>query len=201
MKTKLFAALGEGIVGIVALSFLVTTPVSAQTKLMNAIHAAAVTSASPQLPRGTKIIAHVPLDGQSVTRMYTQSEYGHTYLYIQHGQYSFTTVDISKKQYPQKVDHAPGNIEPSLYEELFEGGSIEASASWAVTAGVDSTEGAGMRSALENSDPNDAKLLRAFGSEYANLADRDRRLVYFASPSQLLIVQDNRMTEIDFIAN
>ena len=201
MKTKLFAVLGEGIVGIAALSFLVTTPVSAQTKLMNAIHAAAVTSASPQLPRGTKIIAHVPLDGQSVTRMYTQSEYGHTYLYIQHGQYSFTTVDISKRQYIQKVDHAPGNIEPPLYEELFEGGSVEGSPSWAVTAGVDSTEGAGMRSALENSDPNDAKLLRAFGSEYANLADRDRRLVYFASPSQLLIVQDNRMTEIDFIAN
>jgi hypothetical protein len=25
--------------------------------------------------------------------------------------------------------------------------------------------------------------------------------VYFASPSQLLIVQDNRITEIDFIAN
>ena len=87
------------------------------------------------------------------------------------------------------------------YQELFEGGSIEASASWAVTAGVDSTEGAGMRSTLENSDPNDAKLLRAFGSESANLADCDRRLVYFASPSRLLIVQDNRITEIDFIAN
>ena len=58
-----------------------------------------------------------------------------------------------------------------------------------------------MRSNLERSDPNDAKLLRAFGPEYANLADRDRRLVYFASPSQLLVVQDNRMTEIDFITN
>ena len=89
-------------------------------------------------------------------------------------------MDISKKQYPQKVDHAPENIEPPLYEELFEGGSVEGSPSWAVTAGVDSTGGAGMRSTLENSDPNDAKLLRAFGSEYANLADRDRRLVYFA---------------------
>ena len=58
-----------------------------------------------------------------------------------------------------------------------------------------------MRSTLENSDPNDAKLLRAFGSESANLADCDRRLVYFASPSRLLIVQDNSITEIDFIAN
>lgn len=92
MKTKLFAALGEGIVGIAALSFLLATPVSAQTRLMGAVPAAAVSSANPQLPRGTKIIAHVPLDGQSVTRMYTQSEFGRTYLYIEHGRYSFTTV-------------------------------------------------------------------------------------------------------------
>jgi hypothetical protein len=49
-----------------------------------------------------------------------------------HGQYSFTTVDISKKQDPQVVNHAPGN--------------------------------------------------------------RDHRLVFFASPVKLLVVQDNRMT-------
>ena len=201
MKTKLFAALGDWIAVVVAISFFFSVPVFAQAQVVDAVPASAIISATPQLPRGTRLVARMALDGQPVTRMYTQSEYGRTYLYIMHGQYSFTTVDISKKQYPQKVDHAPGNIEPSLYEELFEGGSIEASASWAVTAGVDSTEGAGMRSTLENSDPNDAKLLRAFGSEYANLADRDRRLVYFASPSQLLIVQDNRITEIDFIAN
>src|SRR5215469_35188 len=117
VKTKLFAALGEGIVGIAALSFFLATPVCAQTGFMNAIPAAAVSSTGPQLPRGTKIVAHVPLDGQPVIRMYTQSEYGHTYLYIQHGRYSFTTVDISKKGSPQVVDHAPRKIEPVLYEE------------------------------------------------------------------------------------
>jgi hypothetical protein len=58
-----------------------------------------------------------------------------------------------------------------------------------------------MRSVLESRDPNDAQLLGVFGQAYANLADRDRRLVYFASPSQLLVVQDKRMTEIDFITN
>lgn len=167
------------------------------------IAAAAVSDANPQppLPRGTKIIAHVPLDGQSVTRMYTQSEFGRTYLYIEHGGYSFTTVDISKKQNRQVVNHGPGNIEPALYEELFEGGSVEVSPSWAVTAGIDSTGGAGMRSTLATGDPNDAKLLRTLGPEYANLADRDRRLVYLASPAQLLVVQDNRVTELDFFTN
>ena len=49
-----------------------------------------------------------------------------------------------------------------------------------------------MRSVLEVSDPKDANLLGALGPEYSNLADRDRRLVYFASPSQLLVIQDNR---------
>jgi hypothetical protein len=58
-----------------------------------------------------------------------------------------------------------------------------------------------MRSALERDDANDAKLLGAFGQGYVNLADRDRQWVYFASPSQLLVVQDNRMREIDSITN
>ena len=31
--------------------------------------------------------------------------------------------------------------------------------------------------------------------------NRDSHPVYFASPSQLLVVQDNRMTAIDFITN
>jgi hypothetical protein len=202
VKTKLFAALGEGIVGIAALSFLLATPASAQAKLMNAIPAAvAVSSANPQLPQETKIIAHVPLNGALVTRMYTQLEYGRTYLYIEQGRYAFTTVDISNKQNPQVVNHAPGSIAPVVYEQLFEGGSIEVSPSWKIQAGIDSAGGRGMRSVLESRDPNDAQLLGVFGQAYANLADRDRRLVYFASPSQLLVVQDKRMTEIDFITN
>jgi len=35
-------------------------------------------------------------------------------------------------------------------------------------------------------------LLKVVGSDYANLADRDHRIVYFASPSQLLVIRDNR---------
>ena len=199
MKTKLYAALGALIVGIAALSLLLARPASAQIRFMNAIPAAAVSSANLQLPRGTQIIAHVPLKGASVTRMYTQLEYGRTYLYIEHGRYAFTTVDVSNKQNPQVVNHAPRNIEPVVYEQLFEGGSIEVSPSPKVQDGIDSTGGRGMRSVLESRDANDAQLLGVFGQVYANLADRDRRLVYFASPSQLLVVQDNRMTEIDFI--
>jgi len=132
MKTKLFAALGDWIAVVVAISFFFSVPVFAQAQVVDAVPASAIISATPQLPRGTRLVARMAPDGQPVTRMYTQSEYGRTYLYIMHGQYSITTVDISKKQDPQVVNHAPGN--------------------------------------------------------------RDHRLVFFASPVKLLVVQDNRMT-------
>ena len=114
------------------------------------------------------------------------------YLYIGHGQYSFTTVDISEEQNPRVVNHTPGNVDPALYERLFKGGSVDVSPSWEIITGVDNCGSSEIRSVLEASDPNDASLLRALGPEYANLADRDRRLVYFASPSQLLVIQDSR---------
>jgi hypothetical protein len=140
MKTKLFAALGAGIAVVAAISFFFSVPVFAQTQVVEPVPAFAI-SATPQLPRGARLVARIALDGQPVTRMYTQSEYGRTYLYIMHGQYSLTTVDISKKQDPQVVNHAPGNIEPALYQELFEGGSIEVSPNWEVIAGIDNTGG------------------------------------------------------------
>lgn len=133
--------------------------------------------------------------------MYTQTEYGKTYLYIEHGRQSFTTVDVSKKQNPQIVKHEPGTAEPARYEQLFEGGSIAVSPLSQVNAGFDNVGGRGMFSTLESGDTDDASLLRAFGRKYNNLPDWDRRQVYFASPSQLLIVQDNRLTAIDFITN
>ena len=66
---------------------------------------------------------------------------------------------------------------------------------------MSSAGGRGMRSVLERGDASDAKLLGVFGQGYVNLAACDRQLVYFASPSQLLVVQDNRMRGIDFIPN
>ena len=199
MKTKLFATLNRGTVLIAALSFFLASPVVAQTRLMDTVPAFAVSSARPQLPAGTKIIAFVPLRGQPVTRMYTQSEYGRTYLYIEHGGQPFTTVDVTKKQNPQVVTHAPGNVDPGVYEELFEGGTIEVAPQWEVRAGIDNIGGRGMRSVLESSNPNDAKLLRAFGPTYTNLADR--RVAFFASPWYVFVVQDNRMRAIDFVIN
>jgi hypothetical protein len=124
--------------------------------------------------------------------MYTQSEYGRMYLYIGHGQYSFTTVDISEEQNPQLVFHAPGNVDFALYDQLFKGGSIDFLPSWDIITGIDNVGRSGMGSILHGSDPKDAKLLKAVGSDYANLADRDHRIVYFASPSQLLVIRDNR---------
>lgn len=54
--------------------------------------------------------------------MYTQDEYGHIYLYIEHGPRSLTTVDVSKKRNPHIVNHEPASIEPARYEQLWEGG-------------------------------------------------------------------------------
>ena len=192
MKTKLLVALGNGLAWIAVLHLMVSAPAFAQTRLADAVPAFAASSAVPQLPSGTKLVARVRLGGQPVTHMYTMSEYGRTFLYIGHGPYSFTTVDISEGRNPQVVHHALGNVDPALYEQLFKSGSTEASPSWEIVGGIDNVEGSSMLSVLNSTDPNDAKLLGAIGLEYANLVDRDRRLVFFASPSQLLVVQDNR---------
>ena len=91
-------------------------------------------------------------------------------------------------------------MEPHRFEQLWEGGTIQVSPLFTVSEGFDNVGGRGMLGVLHNSAPDDAKLLRAFGPEYSNLADSDRRLVFFASRSQLVIVQDNRLTAFDFIA-
>src|SRR5215469_1754168 len=199
MKTRMFAALGDRIAKISALMLctLLTFPALAQSSLLNVFPAIAVSSPTVQLPKGVKVVARVPLEGMPVTGMYTQREYGHTYLYIEHGQQSITSVDVTKKRNPRLVDHVPAKVDPVVYEQLFEGGTIEVSHRH-VFAGIDNRGRGGMFDALSSGDPQDAKSLEALGLGNSNLADRDSRLVYFASPSQLLIVQDNRWTPIDF---
>jgi hypothetical protein len=54
---------------------------------------------------------------------------------------------------------------------------------------------------LESTNPDDALLLQAFGRENSNLADRDRNLIFFASPGQLLIVEDGRWNGVDYTIN
>jgi len=207
MKIRLFATLGDRIAKSAAaltLTLICTSlaaPLFAQALHSNVFAAIAANSANTPLPKGTKVVARIPLNGLPVTRMYTQLEYGRTYLYLEQGRGSLTTVDVTKKQNPQVVNHEPRKVEPARYEQLFEGGSIQVSPYWQVNAGIDNLGGREMYSVLESSNPDDAKLLEALGPRYGNLADRDRRLVYFASPSQLLVVQDNRLTAIDFIAN
>ena len=196
MKIKLFAALGDRFGKLAALFFCacLTLPALAQAGRMDMFPAAGVSSPIAPLPKGVKVLARVPLEGTPITRMYTQREYGHTFLYIEHGQQRLTAVDVTKKRSPRIVEHQPARVEPVRYEPLFEGGSIE---NWPrhVTAGVDNRGGRG--SVLESSDPNDAKFLQVFAVENPNLVDRESRLVYFASRSQLLIVQDNRWTPYD----
>jgi len=199
MKRTLFAILGNWIAktGGLALCMFVTLPTVAQTGLINIFPAVAVKPAVGQLPNGIKVIARIPLQGLPITRMYTQWEYGHTYLYIEHGRQSQTTVDLTKKRNPQVVDHEPAKVEPVRYIALFDGSTVEDSSGRRVYAGIDNQGSGSLFNTLQNSDRDDVKLLEAFGQASSNLVDRDSRLVYFASPSQLLIVQDNRWTRID----
>ena len=191
MKNRLFAALGDRFVTLAALLFCTsfTLPTFAQVASIEIYPAAIVSSPGAPLPKGVKVLARVPLEGAPITRMYTQREYGRTFLYIQHGQQPVTTVDVSKKRKPRIVEHQAAKVDPIRYESLVEGGTIE---NWPqhVMRGVDNFGTSG----LDSSDPNDAKLLQNFVGEKSNLVDQDSRLVYFASPSQLLVVQDNRWT-------
>jgi len=173
----------------------------AQPSVVNAMPAAALSSASAQAPKGVKVLARVSLDGQPVTRMYTQWESGRTYLYIEHGREQLTTVDVTKKQHPKVVNHDPAQVQPTRYEQLAEGGVNEVSPPRYVSAGVDNVGGRGTFSILESANPDDVPLLQAFGRESSNLADRDRNLIFFASPAQLLIVEDGRWNGVDYTIN
>lgn len=173
----------------------------AQMHMVNALPAVAAATENTQLPKGVEVIGRVALDGQPVIRMYTQWEYGRTYLYIEHSRQSLTAVDVTQKRNPEVVNHVPAKITPVRYEELAEGGTIQISPLWNVNAGIDNLGGCGMLSILHSGDPADAEVLNAFSPEYSNLADRDDRLVYLASASQLLILRDKRLTAIDYTVN
>jgi hypothetical protein len=166
------------------------TPAISQTRVGEA--AAAGPFPSPHAPRGVKVLARVPLDGVPVTRMYTQWESGRTYLYLEHTPQQIIAVDITKKNNPLIVNHAPGKIEPERYQELFEGGTIEVSSLWHVHAGVDNIAGRGILSVLQSSRSDDAQLLQAFGSEDSTLVEPCRNLVFFASLARLLVIEDAR---------
>ena len=205
MKRIQFETMGGRIAKIAAPALVfflsLAAPAFSQTRVMNAPPAAAMSWANTQVPKGVKVLAQVPLDGLPVTRMYTQWEYGRTYLYIEHGRQKLTTVDVTRKQSPQVVNHEPATVEHSWYQELAEGGTIEVSPSRHVNPGVDNVGGRGMLSALESSDPDDSVLPKAFRRDSSNLADRDRNLIFFASPTQLVIVEDHRWYGMDYYIN
>jgi len=203
MKRRLFDRPSEQIalVAVLVLLAVFAVPMSGQIHASNLFPAIRAASNSSELPKVVKIVTFVPLPGQAATRMYTQDEYGRTYLYVEHGAQSLTVVDITKKCYPQMVDHKPGSVELARYEQLWGGGSIQASPLFTVSKGFDNQGARGMLSTLESCNLQDAKLLRAFGANYANLVDRDRRLVFFASPRYLFVVQDSRLTTLDLLNN
>jgi len=205
MKSKQFETMGGRVAKIAAPALVfflsLAAPAVSQINLVNAIPGAAVSSVTTPAPKGVKVLARVPLPGLPVTRMYTQWESGRNFLYIEHGSDQITTVDITKKRNPQVVDHEPATVEEARYQELAEGGTIEVSPPWHVNAGVDNAGGRGTFSILESSDPDDAVLLQAFGRDSSNLADRDRNLIFFASATQLVIVEDHRWYGMDYYIN
>jgi hypothetical protein len=205
MKRMQFGTMGGRVAKIAAPALLLflslAAPAVSQTDLMNAIPGAAVSSASTPLPKGVKVLAQVSLDGLPVTRMYTQWESGRNFLYIEHGSEPITSVDVTKKRNPRVVNHEPLPVEPPRYEQLAEGGEIVVSPPVSVIAGVDNLGGRGIRSILESTNAADAPLLQAFGRDNSNLADRDRNLIFFASPTQLVIVEDHRLYGIDYYTN
>jgi hypothetical protein len=184
---------------IFGMLFSPTTPAFSQTRLVNAASAGAVYSASWAMPRGVKVLAQVPLDGQPVTRMYTQWERGRTYLYIEHGNVQLTTVDVTKKRNPQIVDHGPAKVEAAKSQPA-EGGMLEVSAP-NVIAEFDNVGGRGMLGIVQGDNPDDAQLLQAFGRDSSNLVDRDRNLIFFASSTRLAILEDNRWRGMDYNIN
>src|SRR6516225_5044674 len=187
MKTRMFATLGDRIAKISALMLctLLTFPALAQSSLLNVFPAIAVNSPTVQLPKGVKVVACVSLEGMPVTGMYTQREYGRTYLYIEHGQQSITSVDVTKKRNPRLVDHAPAKVDPVVYEQLFEGGTIEISHRQ-VFAGIDNVGGRGMFSVLDKDDLQDAKMLEALGQGNRNVVDRDSPAFLFSKATNLI---------------
>lgn len=99
---------------------------------------------------------------------------------------------MTGKNNPKVVNHEPAHVQPARYEDLAEGGSIDVSPQFRVNAGVDNVGGRGMFSILEGTNPDDAPLLQAFGRGSSDLVDRDRNLIFVASPAQLLVVEDGR---------
>ena len=205
MKRMQFETMGGLIAKIAgpALVFFLslTAPAVSQTNLVNATPDAAVSSVSTPVPKGVKVLARVALPGLPVTRMYTQWESGRNFLYIEHGSDQITTVDITKKRNPQVVNREPAPVEPRRFEQLAEGTEIVVSPPVRVVAGADTLGGRGMLSILESTNAADAPVLQAFGRDGSNLADRDRNLIFFASPTQLVIVEDHRWYGMDYYTN
>jgi hypothetical protein len=132
--------------------------------------------------------------------MYTQWEHGRTYLYVEREGANLTAVDLTRKYTPRIVDHQPEQVASPRYQ-LVEGGPIEVTPSSAAQAGIDNVRDRGTLSVLQATNPRDSELLQFFGPNSSNLVDRDRRLIFFAYPTRLLIVEDDRWYGVDYSIN
>lgn len=168
---------------------------------INAAPTGATSSLNVGLPPGIKVVAQLPLQGPPATHMYTQWEHGKTYWYVEQGSVQLTTVDITKTRYPRVVSHQPEAVSTAQNLIVAEGGPLEVSRPQGAIAGVDNVRDSGTFSVLQPDDPEDAQLLRLFGRQTSNLVDRDHHLVFFASATRLLIVEDARWNGETYIIN
>lgn len=172
-------------------------------------HFAAISAAPPgatsplsvALPAGVTVLAQIPLQGPPTTRMYTQWEHGRTYLYVEQGSLQLTTVDITKARSPRVVSHQPAATSNTPKLIAADGGPLDITAPNSAVAGVDNVQDRGTLSVLQADNPEDAQLIRRFGRESSNLVDRDHHLVFFASASRLLIVEDARWNGMNYTTN
>lgn len=201
ISSKMPSSMSRKTVSILILFLSLEFSMSSPAHAMNIEPAGAVSSVNVALPQGVKVLAQVPLQGSPTTGMYTQWEHGRTYLYVEQGREQLTTVDITKKQHVQVVNHQPGTVSATLSAERVEGGPLDVSPPNGAIAGVDNLRDHGTLSVLQVNDPHDAQLLRLFGGDSSNLVDRDRHLIFFASPTRLLVVEDARWYGVDYSTN
>lgn len=185
------------LVAVLVLLVALVPAALAYTPANNAAPAGAISASNKAVPPGVRILAQFPLAGPPATRMYTQWEHGKTYLYVEQGSQQITTVDITRKKAPHVVNHQPEKAGP-MNVDLGEG---EPGPRRDVIPGVDNVKDPGTISVLQVGNPQDMQLLRAFGHDASNLVDRDQHLVFFATPSRLLIVEDARWNGMDYVTN
>lgn len=139
------------------------------------------------------VIAHVPLNGPSATRMFTQYHNGHRYLYVDQGPANrVTVVDVSHPDKPVVVQSTnwPANTAAGDVTFLGSGLAITQEPVQPVAQPAPSTV-----NVLDVVDAGQPQVLRSFSGVTSVLSDRARNLVYIANPEGVWVVR-HRISQV-----